>query len=337
MARRQDRRHFLESVGVASVAMLGTSVLPLNAAVPPESRASSEPWDMSWLERLKSATYRAVIDANTIEDGYAADLAGGLIDTFHEVHGTSDDQVRIVIVARRGGTPLVLGDAVWEKFPLGEETKMNDRRRHAVPAESVLPPAPWRVTRERGQQARVAAKAWRDPAGVQRGAEQLGAEPGGAHEARRRGGEDGGVREPRSRNDRDAVGRVRAHARAERGVRLHARSVTSLGHFGQSPTSRDVQRLATFRPNVGCALETDYCDRVPGAALRHPRDRKVHRVRPTLSPHRARRGHDRRCRRICRMLRRALRPRSRARSRAKQESPPLRIRTTPRRPPVWSR
>ena len=126
MAHRPDRRHFLESVGVASVAMLGTGVLPLNAAAPLEPRASGEPWDMAWLERLKSATYRAVIDANTLEEGYAADLAGGLIDTFHEVHGTSDDQVRIVIVARRAGTPLVLGDAIWEKFPLGEDTKMTD-------------------------------------------------------------------------------------------------------------------------------------------------------------------------------------------------------------------
>jgi hypothetical protein len=31
-----------------------------------------------------------------------------------------------VIVARRGGTPLVMGDALWEKFSLGDETKMND-------------------------------------------------------------------------------------------------------------------------------------------------------------------------------------------------------------------
>ena len=37
MAHRQDRRHFLESVGVASVAMLGTSVLPLNAAPGPRA------------------------------------------------------------------------------------------------------------------------------------------------------------------------------------------------------------------------------------------------------------------------------------------------------------
>jgi intracellular sulfur oxidation DsrE/DsrF family protein len=81
---------------------------------------------MSWLERLKPASYRAVIDASTLEEGYAPDLAKGLIDTFHEVHNTSDDQVRIVIVARRGGTPLVLGDAVWEKYPLGEDTKTTD-------------------------------------------------------------------------------------------------------------------------------------------------------------------------------------------------------------------
>ena len=79
-----------------------------------------------FLERPKSATYRAVIDASTLEEGYAPDLANGLIHDFHEAHGTSDDQIRIVIVARRGGTPLVLGDAIWEKFPLGEDTKVTD-------------------------------------------------------------------------------------------------------------------------------------------------------------------------------------------------------------------
>ena len=127
MAQQQDRREFLEHLGVASAAVLGTRGLPLNAAVVPPPHAAGEPWDMSWLDRLKSATYRAVIDANTLEEGYAADLANGLLGDYHGVHGTSDDQVRIVIVARRAGTPLVLGDAAWEKFPVGEDTKMNDR------------------------------------------------------------------------------------------------------------------------------------------------------------------------------------------------------------------
>jgi intracellular sulfur oxidation DsrE/DsrF family protein len=81
---------------------------------------------MSWLDRLKSAQYRAVIDASVLEEGYAPSLAAGLMGDFHDTHGTSDDQVRIVVVARRGGTPLVFDDTLWDKFPLGEETKMND-------------------------------------------------------------------------------------------------------------------------------------------------------------------------------------------------------------------
>lgn len=126
MARTNDRRAFLGHLGVASAAMLTTGALPLDAAESRESRAN-EPWDMSWLERLKTATYRAVIDANTFEEGYAVDLAKALMDGYHETHGTTDEQVRIVIVARRLGTPVVLGDAIWAKYPIGEDTKMNDR------------------------------------------------------------------------------------------------------------------------------------------------------------------------------------------------------------------
>lgn len=126
MTTGNDRRRFLGKLGVASAAMLGTRALPLEAETP-EPPTGTVPWDMSWLDRLKSAQYRAVIDASVLEDGYAPSLAAGLIGDFHDVHGATDDQVRIVIVARRGGTPLVLGDALWEKFPLGEDTKMNDR------------------------------------------------------------------------------------------------------------------------------------------------------------------------------------------------------------------
>ena len=79
---------------------------------------------MSWVDRLKTPTYKAVIDANTLEEGYALDLASGLYSTYRDVHSAGDDQVRIVVVARRGGTPLVFGDAIWEKYPIGADTKM---------------------------------------------------------------------------------------------------------------------------------------------------------------------------------------------------------------------
>src|SRR5829696_5956338 len=125
MTHPNDRRAFLGHLGVASAAILGSRALPLDAAVPPPP--GSAPWDMSWLDRLKPATYRAVIDANVLEEGYATDLANGLLGDFRDAHGATDDQVRIVIVARRLGTPLVLGDSIWAKFPIGEDTKMNDR------------------------------------------------------------------------------------------------------------------------------------------------------------------------------------------------------------------
>ena len=116
MSGPHDRREFLERLGVTSAALLGTNALPLPTSSFGERRAAEgEPWDMSWLDRLKSAQYRAVIDASVLEEGYAPSLASGLMGDFRDVHGTSDDQVRVVVVARRGGTPLVMGDALWEK------------------------------------------------------------------------------------------------------------------------------------------------------------------------------------------------------------------------------
>src|SRR2546429_9853120 len=45
---------------------------------PPDPRRPplpASPWDMSWLDRLKNASYRAVFDANDVADGFALDLA----------------------------------------------------------------------------------------------------------------------------------------------------------------------------------------------------------------------------------------------------------------------
>jgi intracellular sulfur oxidation DsrE/DsrF family protein len=148
MAQPQDRRTFLEQIGVASAAVIGAASLPPRPAMAATTGTTGGGWDMSWLDALKLASYRAVIDANTLEEGYAADLASGLLNNFQEVHGASGDQIRIVIVARRGGTPLVLGDALWNSFPISEEVKLSDsgnapyrrnpyyRPRPGAPAES---------------------------------------------------------------------------------------------------------------------------------------------------------------------------------------------------------
>lgn len=126
MSEQPNRREFVGRLAATSAAafMGDAAFTPLS---PSPRSTTAEPWDMSWVEKLKSPPFRAVIDANTFEEGYALSLASGLHLGFKEAHGVGDDQVRIVVVARRGGTPLVFGDALWEKYPIGTETKMLDR------------------------------------------------------------------------------------------------------------------------------------------------------------------------------------------------------------------
>ena len=127
----QARRDFLAQLGVAMLAG-SAGAAPLSAqhdalgeAHVPTSHGTI--WDTSWIDQLSNVPYRVVFDANNISDGFALDLAGTFLDHYHEVHGTSDRQTRAVIVMRQLGTPLALGDALWDKYAVGEELKINDR------------------------------------------------------------------------------------------------------------------------------------------------------------------------------------------------------------------
>jgi hypothetical protein len=116
------RRGFLAQLGVVAAAM---------ALDPDEMRAAREgqgtgPWDTSWLDRLATAQYRVVFNASEISDGAAMDYAAAFLDGFHEAHDTTDKQTRPVIVFRRLGTPMAFNDAVWDRYAVGEDLKIND-------------------------------------------------------------------------------------------------------------------------------------------------------------------------------------------------------------------
>ena len=125
----QDRREFLAQLGIATAMLAGSAADAPLAAQHDEVLPSppGDKWDTSWLDQLAQAQYRVVFDATNISDGYALDTAGVFFNHYHEVHGTSDSLLRAVIVMRQLGTPLALGDAIWDKFALGEELKINDR------------------------------------------------------------------------------------------------------------------------------------------------------------------------------------------------------------------
>ncbi len=139
MHDHHSRRAFLSQLGLASAAVAGSGVLPVDSQ---PLQGARDTWDMSWLESIKAASYRAVIDVSTLEDGYALHLASMLMDQVHEVHGTPDDKIKIVLVHRRGGTPIVFNDTLWERFPIGEQTKQTDETKAPLRRNPFYAPRP---------------------------------------------------------------------------------------------------------------------------------------------------------------------------------------------------
>jgi intracellular sulfur oxidation DsrE/DsrF family protein len=127
------RRHFLAQLGAAAAALAIDSD-ELRAA----TQSSTSGWDTSWLDRLATAQYRVVFNASEINDGAAMDYAATFFDHFHEVHGTSDKQTRPVIVFRRLGTGMAFNDILWDRYAIGEETKIRDAATQAPARRNVF-------------------------------------------------------------------------------------------------------------------------------------------------------------------------------------------------------
>ena len=97
---------------------------------PDELRASQQrfggSWDTSWIDRLATAQYRVVFNTSEVAEGNVLSYVSSFLDDFHEVHGTTDQQARAVIVFRRMGTPMALNDSLWQRYAIGEDQKITD-------------------------------------------------------------------------------------------------------------------------------------------------------------------------------------------------------------------
>ncbi len=125
-----DRRDFLRQLTLATAAVGGGAIVsPLGAEelnrAADRFGAPSAAWDMSWVDQVQRAQYRAVFDSPTLSDGAALDLAAGIQDNFKEVYG-SDDGVRMVIVMRQLGQVMAFNDDLWNRYGIGEDRKVND-------------------------------------------------------------------------------------------------------------------------------------------------------------------------------------------------------------------
>ncbi len=118
------RRDFLAQLATAGAVITGVTLAPLARAE--AQAASTAPFDDSWTRRVTAAKYKAVFDSPGVEDGLALVHATFFAQGYREQFDAKPSDIVPVVVLRHAGTPLALNDAMWQKYALGERTKVKD-------------------------------------------------------------------------------------------------------------------------------------------------------------------------------------------------------------------
>ena len=118
---RAPRREFLAQVALLTAGALAP--FPQAGAQPSSQEA---PFDDTWTRRVATAKYKAVFDSPEPADGLALVHATFYAQGYREQLGTPQSDLVPVVVLRHAGTPLALNDTLWEKYQLGERTKVKD-------------------------------------------------------------------------------------------------------------------------------------------------------------------------------------------------------------------
>ena len=129
---RGSRRDFMTNVaGLASGVAL-TACVPPSAAVAAQSPRPSTPtgdWDLSWLDRLATATDRAVFDwpsSGDPADPIVLELAERYLDNCAAAYRPKTYEARVVLNIRTQAVGAALTDALWARYSLGAEYSIKD-------------------------------------------------------------------------------------------------------------------------------------------------------------------------------------------------------------------
>lgn len=126
------RRRFVGKVLGGAAAMAAAPLLPLtdaaaSAQLPSGQAVRSSQWDMSWVDRVKG-DHRIAFDAPEVESGLVLIQSRNWMAGHAEVYGVTDSQMTAVLVIRHNAVPMVMNDAMWERFELGAQLEVNDPR-----------------------------------------------------------------------------------------------------------------------------------------------------------------------------------------------------------------
>lgn len=94
---------------------------------PPGLEAAHRDWDLSWVDRIQGQ-HRQVFDCPEIAEGAALSQARLFLHDYKDVYKLTDADIRAVLVVRHKAFPIVLNDAIWERYDfIGKKrTKLKD-------------------------------------------------------------------------------------------------------------------------------------------------------------------------------------------------------------------
>ena len=123
-----DRRQFLGTLAAAGAASLAApSIL---AASPISSTATPpEKWDLTWLEAVKAKAHKQVFDMGVLDLNGVSPLHFPFfwLAAHNEVYpGMTDAKLAAVVGIAGNAFPMNFQDAIWAKYPLGENWKVMD-------------------------------------------------------------------------------------------------------------------------------------------------------------------------------------------------------------------
>lgn len=113
------RRSFLARLSAAAVAFSGVTL-----AAPARTAHADDP-DDAWLRAL-TGKHRTVFDVETHKNGTALAQAKNLLDAWKTEYRVEPPVVNMVMGVRGTGIPIVLDDALWARYTLGEQYGIMD-------------------------------------------------------------------------------------------------------------------------------------------------------------------------------------------------------------------